>query len=35
MSEDERSKWNDRYAKEGASREPSSLVVELDATTPR
>jgi SAM-dependent methyltransferase len=35
MSQAERTKWNARYAKEGASREPSALIVELEDLLPR
>jgi SAM-dependent methyltransferase len=35
MSQAERTKWNARYAQEGASREPSALIVELEDLLPR
>src|SRR5687767_3623974 len=35
MSNTERTKWNARYAEQGASREPSRLVTELADRLPR
>jgi SAM-dependent methyltransferase len=35
MSDTERTKWNARYAAEGASRDPSRLITELDDLLPR